>query len=220
LHPAGAAEVKAVSAMTEKPPEKEASLFQRALIVTAALVAVAGVASPAGAQGFGIGPRVSFVHGDGSNAPSNRFVGGTVRLRGTGSIALEGAMDYRSYAVGDDGLERVREVPIQASALLFLSRSSIAPYVVGGIGRYARMTDTLDDTGKVASTTTENRVGWHLGLGVELLLTRHTAFFTDYRYRFVRFGTPQVGAEPINIPGLHRLSHEGSMWTSGLAFYF
>jgi hypothetical protein len=73
----------------------------------------------------------------------------------------------------------------------------------------------------VVSSESERKIGYHLGLGAEIFFTRYTAFFLDYRYRFVRFGDPEEGSDPIGIPGLeNRLSHRGSMWRSGIAFYF
>ena len=72
----------------------------------------------------------------------------------------------------------------------------------------------------VAATSTEKKTGWHLGAGAELFVHRHAAFFADYRFRFVKFGEDAEGGEPIDLPGLHRLSHQGSMWTGGMAFYF
>jgi hypothetical protein len=61
-----------------------------------------------------------------------------------------------------------------------------------------------------------------VGLGAEVFLVRRVAVFVDYRWRFVRFGDPADGDEPLDVPGLDRLklSHRGSMWTGGLAFYF
>ena len=48
------------------------------------------------------------------------------------------------------------------------------------------------------------------------------ALFGDYRYRFVHFGDVAVDSQPINIPLISaaKLSHQGSMWTTGMAFYF
>ncbi len=103
-----------------------------------------------------------------------------------------------------------------------------SPYLLGGFGAYSQLTDTLDATGKVTSTTTDRKTGWHIGVGAEMLVARHAAIFLDYRFRFVHFGDTPVGAEPITIPGSTlmpglenvNLSHQGSMWTSGMAFYF
>ena len=94
---------------------------------------------------------------------------------------------------------------MQGSLLLFPVRSAFSPYVGGGIGVYSQTQETLNAIGVVTASTTEKKIG-----------------------RFVKFGDATAGSEPINIPGgtvfpalksVH-LSHQGSMWTSGVAFYF
>ncbi len=199
-----------------------------AAVVACAVAVLAWLPSPALAQGFGIGPRLSFVRGDvPSGTPSTRFIGGTVRMRSSKHVGLELALDYRTQ-VSADGTSRLRERPFQGSLLLFPVRGTFSPYLVVGYGFYSRMTDTLDANGATVSTTSDRKTGAHLGFGAELYLSRHTAFFADYRFRFVRFGSPDPGSAPINIPGSSlipglgkvQLSHQGSMWTSGVAFYF
>ena len=180
------------------------------------------------AQGFGLGPRISFVRGNVvTGDPSARFVGGTLRMGGSKHAALELSLDYRSYR-NVDGTVRTRETPVQGSILIFPIRSTISPYLLGGGGIYGRTIDDLGPQGQVVTTTTERKFGMHLGLGAEFRLGRHAAIFADYRYRFVRFGPPGEDDQPINIPGSSfvpgfdkvHVSHQGSMWTSGVAFYF
>ena len=193
-------------------------------------LSVFGVASSrADAQSVGIGPRFSFVKGDiTSTAPTNRFIGGTLRMVTGKHSVFETTLDYRSY-YSEDRTERTRETPIQASLLLFPVRSGFAPYVGGGIGLYSQLHDTLGPAGAVVSTTTERKVGWHLGAGAEIRVARHAALFADYRFRFVKFGqSADPNSSEISIPGSSiipglsnvHLSHQGSMWTSGVAFYF
>jgi opacity protein-like surface antigen len=177
---------------------------------------------PAVAQSFGIGPRLSFVRGDLPSAtPSTRFLGGTMRLRSSRHVALEAALDYHAE-YSEDQTSRVRQTPFQASLLLFPVRSAFSPYLLGGMGIYSELTDTLDSAGVVVDTVAARRTGWHLGIGAELSLTRHAVLFADYRFRFVRFGDDDEDGEPIDIPGLSnfKLTHRGSMWTGGMAFYF
>jgi len=183
---------------------------------------------PAFAQGFGLGPRMSFVRGNLTTGTSSaRLIGGTIRMGSSKHSALELAMDYRSYR-NENLTQRVRETPIQGSLLIFPVRSAFAPYLLAGAGIYNRMTDDLGVDGAVLATSTERRIGWHMGVGAEFFVARHAAIFVDYRFRFVKFGTPEDGSEAIDIPGSSlipglgklRLSHEGSMWTSGIAFYF
>jgi len=197
---------------------------RRGAVVFLAFAACSILSTAAAAQSIGIGPRFSMVRGDLlTNTPPSRFIGGTLRMVTGKHSVLEASMDYRSY-VNDAGTERVRERPIQGSLLLFPVRAAFAPYVGGGIGLYSQYHDAIDpNSGLVTLTTVEKKVGWHVGVGAEIRLARHAAFFADYRFRFVRFGAPQdADSEPINIPGIDqvKLSHQGSMWTSGVAFYF
>jgi hypothetical protein len=194
--------------------------------IALALVAVAGLlgtSTPAAAQVFGIGPRLSFVRGDvPSGTPSTRFLGGTMRLRTSPHMALEFALDYRSE-FNEDHTIRLRETPLQASLLIFPVRGAFSPYLLAGMGVYSQTTDTLGTVGEVEASSVARKTGWHMGVGAELFIGRRAAFFADYRFRFVQFGTkPEEGGDPINIPGLSslKLTHHGSMWTSGMAFYF
>jgi hypothetical protein len=118
----------------------------------------------------------------------------------------------------------MRETPLQGSLLIFPARGALAPYLLGGMGVYSRVTESLNGIGDVQSSVVERKTGWHFGLGAELRLARHAALFADYRFRFVKFGQdePAEGEEPIDFPGLRslKLTHKGSMWTSGMAFYF
>lgn len=195
------------------------------MLLSAAIVMFLPAA--ASAQVFGIGPRLSFVHsglGGDAPTPSTRFVGGTIRLRTSPRVVLEGALDYRGET-NEDGTQRLRERPMQGSLLLFPVRKTFAPYMLGGLGLYPQSLDTIDkNTGRVLTTTTVKKTGWHLGLGAEVTLARHAAMFLDYRFRFVSFKNDNVDFEPgqEGIPGLgtFKLAHNGSMWTSGVAFYF
>jgi len=194
------------------------------IICLSMCVLAAAVWPPAEAfgQGLGLGPRFSFVRGDlPSGTPATRLVGGTLRIQSSKHIVLEAALDYRS-AFNEDKTTRVRQTPFQASLLLFPVRATFAPYLLGGMGIYSQQTDALGPAGVVQATTTQRETGWHLGFGAELFVARHAALYADYRFRFVKFGDPEPGAEPIDIPGLDslKLSHRGSMWTSGMAFYF
>src|SRR5690606_39857774 len=107
--------------------------------------------------------------------------------------------------------------------VMFPVRSTLAPYVVAGYGVYNRTVEVIDETALLvpAVAVSERETGLHLGFGAELRLGRRAAFIVDYRYRFVRFGAAEGDEEPVNLPLLKdRLSHRGSMWTSGIAFYF
>jgi hypothetical protein len=73
-----------------------------------------------------------------------------------------------------------------------------------------------------------------MGFGGDLHLGRRVVAYLDYRYRFVKFGndpgslSSPSGSESAvakllkSVPGLGQLnvSHQGSMWTGGVAFVF
>ena len=176
------------------------------------------------AQGFGLGPRVSFVRGDlASGTESGRFLGGTIRMSSSRRVVVEVAMDFRTEKA-EDGTSQIRERPLQGSLLIFPVRSTFAPYLLGGVGLYSRTADELDEAGTVLSSETTRETGAHFGFGAELFFGPHAAFFADYRFRFVRFGSPDEsgGEEEIDVPLIDSLnvSHRGSMWTTGMVFYF
>jgi opacity protein-like surface antigen len=191
-------------------------------LVCLAVAAMLAAPAAASAQAVGFGPKITQVRGDvpGSTDPTRLF-GGTLRIMSSTHIALEGTLDYRAE-YNDDRTVRMRETPIQGSLLIFPVRKAVSPYLLAGIGLYTRSTDTLGPAGTVLDTVKERKTGWHLGAGAEVFVVRQAAIFVDYRWRFVRFGEPEDDEEPIDIPGLDdvKLSHRGSMWSGGLAFYF
>src|SRR5512145_2163844 len=105
----------------------------------AGVVLIGMVPEEAAAQGFGLGPRFSFVKGQAATGtPAVKFLGGTMRMRNSRRTAIELAMDYRATR-NDENTERLRERPIQASLLIFLVRGRVSPYLLGGFGMYSRM---------------------------------------------------------------------------------
>jgi hypothetical protein len=185
-------------------------------------------ATEAWAQGFGIGPRWSFVRGDvASGTPSTRLFGGSIRIASSRRVVIEVALDRRSE-VSADGTARIRERPLTGSMLIFPMRSTFAPYLLAGYGIHTRTTEALGPTGAVTASESERKTGAHMGFGAELFMGRHAAIYLDYRYRFVSFGDPEEDEKPLDIPGKGlipgagalNLSHKGTMWTSGVAFYF
>lgn len=202
-------------------------------IVGLAVLGMLLMPAVAGAQMLGVGARFSLVRGDlETNTPTSRFMGGTARLKLSGMLSVEGAMDLKT-TWNSSRTQRVRETPMQGSILLFPIRAVIAPYALGGLGVYSRTYDLMS-SGVVVETAQERKIGVHMGFGAEVSVGRHTVVFTDYRYRFVKFGNdPESLASPDNsasavtkllhaIPGLGQLnvSHQGSMWTGGVAFVF
>jgi hypothetical protein len=197
-------------------------------LVICAFVAFLLAPSAALAQGFAIGPRVTFIRGA-EELPegSRRFVGGAIRLGG-GRSALEVAMDFRSTDDGPLNTE-VRNYPIQASLLLYPVRSRIAPYVLAGVGWYTQtVTRFVAPTGEFEATDeTTREMGYHAGLGAELRLHRRFGIYGDLRYTRLGFGRDDDDDDgDQNVPGwipgasLLRLSHEGSTFVWGANIYF
>ena len=201
-------------------------MHSRSLAVIAGLFAGLGVfvVQPADAQSVGIGPRVAFVRADAETTDgSDRFVGGVLRM-GSGKTVLEVAIDYRS-ALSGNLLERVKDMPIQGSLLVYPVKAAIAPYLLAGIGWYSQNIQRFDTVGAETPVDEETtrRFGYHAGLGGDLRLTRHIGLYGDYRYTFLNFGDDDdTGSTPSLIPFAERLklSHEGSMFTWGAVIYF
>jgi hypothetical protein len=196
------------------------SLIRRLITFTVSAGLLVCLPGQVSAQAFGLGPRMSWVRAHVPTAtPAGRFVGGTLRMRASKRTTIELAMDYRSET-NIDSTVKMRETPFQGSLLIYPVRAAVSPYLIGGYGIYKRKFETLGSD--VATTLEDRKTGWHIGLGGELMIGRHAGFYVDYRYRFVKFGLGDDGAEEIDVPGLSALnvSHQGSMWTSGIAFYF
>ena len=68
--------------------------------------------------------------------------------------------------------------------------------------------------GIVSVNTTE--FGWHAGIGLEILPSKHVGIHGDYRYTFLDFQQHSDTA----IIGRFLPGHRGSMWTLGATVYF
>ena len=177
------------------------------------------------AQSFGVGPRFSFVRGDLKADSSTRYSGAMLRLRTSPRTAIELSLDYRNH-LNESLTERIKDYPIQGSLLLYPVRATFSPYLVTGIGWYSQRVEALQDNQVLTSTKTR-KTGYHAGLGADVRLGRHAAVHADYRYTFIGFGRDE-DSEPgvLPVPGFRglqdrlKLSHKGSMWTSGVTVYF
>jgi hypothetical protein len=188
--------------------------------LAAAISLAPAAATTASAQSFGLGGRLSMIRFD-TNAETSaeRFLGGQIRAHLSPRTAVELSLDVRTQR-NETLTERVRDVPIQASLLLFPVDAPVAPYVLGGAGWYSHRVEALagDD---VLATETTREFGWHGGFGAELRMGRHAALHGDYRYTFLRFGDDEDAPEDEEGGGHWFLpSYRGSMWTAGLTVYF
>jgi opacity protein-like surface antigen len=190
-----------------------------AFLVTVGLL----VATPAIAQGFGIGARMAWIKRDVDvdvDTDSVRFIGGHIRLSSQ-RFGIEVSMDRHTEEF-DLLNEKVTETPIQASLLMRLARGSVSPYLLGGPGWYKRKVEVLEGPELSVSNT---EFGWHAGGGIEFFLGKHFGVDADYRYTFLDFSKDDdddvigggIGGGIIGglLPG-----YKGSMWTVGATFYF
>lgn len=195
-----------------------------ATVLGALLLAAPSTAQAQEGGSIGIGPRITFTRGSADSPDgTQRFNGGVLRMGG-GRTAVEIAMDYRSGVTGNL-TERIRSYPIQGSLLIYPVRARVAPYVLGGVGWYSQqVTRFSGPTGTVVvAGETTRRMGYHAGFGAEARVHRRVGLYGDYRYTMLRFNDDEAPSSiPGWIPGAERLklSHEGSMFTWGAAFYF
>ena len=182
----------------------------RTMVILCALLAAA---APASAQGFGVGARFTWVTADSEgDVDASRSFGGQMRLV-SGRFGLELSLDRHSESF-ELLNEKVTETPIQASLLMRMGSGRVAPFLLGGPGWYRRKVEPLDGPGESVSKT---EFGWHAGLGLEILPSRHFGIHGDYRYTFLDFNDDDDDEGFIGglLPG-----HRGSMWTLGATIYF
>ena len=172
--------------------------------------------APVSAQGFGVGGRIAWVHPDTeADVDAIRYFGGQIRLTG-GRIGFELSIDRHSES--SEALnQKLTETPLQASVLLRMGGSKVAPFLLGGPGWYRRTVEALDGPSDLDISTTE--FGWHAGIGLEILPSSHFGIHGDYRYTFLDFGNDDDDEGGGIIGGLLP-GHRGSMWTLGATVYF
>ena len=174
--------------------------------------------TPVTAQGFGVGARIAWVNPDTEvDVDAVRYFGGQVRFI-SGRIGFELAMDRHTETT--EALDRkFTETPLQASFLLRMGQGRVAPFLLGGPGWYRRKVEALDGPRNLDVSTTE--FGWHGGIGLEVLASRHFGIHGDYRYTFLDFGDDDDGSgEGGGLIGGLLPGHRGSMWTLGATVYF
>ena len=186
------------------------------LAVFTAVALLASVA-PVSAQ-IGIGGRFAWVTPDTeADVDSVRYPGGQIRLL-AGRFCVEVAIDRHSETL-ESVNQKITETPIQASLMLRSGSGKVSYYLLGGPGWYKRKVEPLDGSDDLDLDTTE--FGWHGGIGLEILPSKHFGIHGDYRYTFLDFGgdddDDDGGGGLLGglLPG-----HRGSMWTLGATIYF
>ena len=197
-------------------PSIYALSLRPAVIAMLTLAGLLASLAPVSAQGFGLGGRIAWVHPDTeADVDSVRYFGGQIRLIG-GRIGFELSIDRHSES--SEALDqKLTLTPLQASVLLRMGGSKVAPFLLGGPGWYRRKVEALDGPADLDISTTE--FGWHAGIGLEILPSSHFGIHGDYRYTFLDFGDDDDDDGGGIIGGLLP-GHRGSMWTLGATVYF
>jgi hypothetical protein len=175
-------------------------------------------AAPASAQGaFGIGARMATIRSTAeSDTGALRFLGGQVRVRLSPKTAFELSLD-RHREDSPDLTQRVVDYPLQATLMMYLTRSTFSPYLLGGFGWYTHKVQDLTGD-KISDIVSTRRTGYHAGFGAEILLGHHAGVHADYRYTFLHFGDSSSSGS--SLTGHLLPNYEGSMWTAGFTVYF
>jgi opacity protein-like surface antigen len=177
------------------------------------------VATPAAAQGFGVGARMAWIRSDVDiDTDSVRFIGGQIRMGLSQRMGVELSIDRHSESF-ELLNQKVKETPIQASLLLKLAGGGFQPYLLGGPGWYKRSVSPIEGPAADLDVST-TEFGWHAGGGVEVRAGRHFGIHADYRYTFLDFNDDddeEIGGGFVGrlLPGF-----KGSMWTVGATVYF
>jgi len=188
--------------------------------VLAGILVLLAAAAPCAAQGFGIGARMSMIRSDVQADPTAtavRFLGGQLRGRVSPRTGLELSLERRSDS--PNLTTRVRDYPLQGSLLLFLTKTTFSPYVLGGVGWYTHVVETLA-ANEVVATDSTRKMGWHGGFGAELKVGGHAGVHADYRYTMIHFGDSGTSSGTSSLVNQFKPSYDGSMWTAGFTFYF
>jgi opacity protein-like surface antigen len=177
------------------------------------------VATPAAAQGFGVGARMAWIRSDVDiDTDSVRFIGGQIRMGLSQRMGVELSIDRHSESF-ELLNQKVKETPIQASLLLKLAGGGFQPYLLGGPGWYKRSVSPIEGPAADLDVST-TEFGWHAGGGVEVRAGRHFGIHADYRYTFLDFNDDddeEIGGGFVGrlLPGF-----KGSKWTVGATVYF
>ena len=184
-----------------------------------AVLGVVLLAAPCAAQGIGIGGRMSMMRADvqaDPTAAAQRFLGGQIRAKLSPKTAIEVSLERRTDT--PDLATRVKDYPLQGSLLLFPLRSTLSPYVLGGLGWYTHIVETMS-AGKVTAGGASRTMGYHAGFGAEIKVGGHAGVHADYRYTMLHFGDG-TGSGTGGLASRIKPSYDGSMWTAGFTFYF
>ncbi len=162
---------------------KCASRFAAGSVLALSLLA----ARPAAAQfSAAAGAHAGYSKTNGVSGGS--FIGGAqLRFRLLSFIGAEAHAEYRqtTYQSGGVDVLRVRDFPVQLSAMLYLAPAGpFQLYALGGVGSHFTKSEGL---GPAAGSVSTSQTKWapHAGAGVEIWTGRSWFLSADIRYVFL-----------------------------------
>lgn len=157
----------------------------------------------------GIGPRFGYYKAPDAEE-GTMFIGAQARFRGK-ILGAELAAEYRgkqTYSI-TGGDVNVSQLPLTASLMAYLPIApNFQPYGLAGLGAYYSFYDF--ESGLGSGSESEVDLGYHLGFGLDLPLSKNAALNVDYRYLFLDGSDDNIGDK----------EYSGNVLTGGLTFYF
>jgi opacity protein-like surface antigen len=167
---------------------------------------IALTAAQVNAQSVNFGPQVGYYKV--RDADQGNLMGGlALRVKLLPVIGVEGSINYRQEKYAD-GAVTVRSWPVMVTGLIYP-----LPIVYGAMG-FGWYNTTIDyDQTKVPSLKDETtqKIGWHLGGGVELPVGSSLKLTADIRYVFLNYDFKK-------IPGRDNLNSNFYVLTVGFLF--
>ncbi len=154
-------------------------------IVTGILLGIVSVLpiSAHGQSSVLIGPHLGIQRTSGADG-SNYLAGGTLRLKLTPLLGVEGDVSYRQEKFGGGALT-IKQWPVTVTGLIYP-----LPIVYGGLGAgwYNTTFDYAETYNMMGfANETDQKFGWHLAAGVELPASPNVRIFGDVRYVFLNY---------------------------------
>ncbi len=191
---------------------------------------------------FKLGPKsgVGFLAGYAMPAENNYSsglkYGGNIYLALTNNVSLElKGLSFQSAVEGDpEALSKgkLSIMPIQLSIQAkFRISSRLFPYILGGGGYYLNKFDldeeiiaAWDALGFDLEEKVENAVGYHVGAGIDLFITKNIALNADVRYFITQIkGSWTLTDQIMGIEtsgDIENLNLNSLIFGGGLKFYF
>jgi opacity protein-like surface antigen len=181
--------------------------MKRLILIGLMLAATTISAAEVGDKKFSLGPRATYFRGNDAD-DGNWYGGAQFRYYPLEALGLEGSIDYRRESF--DGT-KVHIYPVQASLLATVFRQDpVSIFLLAGGGWYFTRVDPPS-----GNDETDNRFGFHAGLGGELMMNEFWSLDATYRYVWLEeFQSRDAALLDKNY------DDSGNMVTIGLNYHF